>query len=80
MDIRSYDARLQAISQAEVLQTLGKPNSVTTAAGETIYTYKVTPDYELKIIFSGTGGKPEKLYIDHVNIYYPRGTINNMAG
>ncbi len=80
VDIRSYDARLQAISQAEVLQTLGKPNNVTTTAGETIYTYKVTPDYELKIIFSGTGGKPEKLYIDHVNIYYPRGTINNMAG
>ncbi|GED27816.1 hypothetical protein BAG01nite_39180 [Brevibacillus agri] len=80
VDIRSYDPRLQAITQAEVLQALGKPTSTATAAGQTIYTYKVTPDYELKIVFSGTAGKPESLYIDHVNIYYPRGTVNNMAG
>ncbi|RNB54865.1 DUF4309 domain-containing protein [Brevibacillus gelatini] len=80
VDIRSYDPRLQAITQEEVLQALGKPTSITAVSGQTIYTYKVTPDYELKIIFSGTAGKPESLYIDHVNIYYPRGTINFMAG
>ncbi|MGN7472093.1 YjgB family protein [Brevibacillus sp. SAFN-007a] len=80
VDIRSYDYRLQAITQAEVLQALGKPSSTATVAGQTIYTYQVTPDYELKIIFSQTAGAAENLYIDHVNIFYPRGTINNMAG
>ncbi|MGG1660934.1 YjgB family protein [Brevibacillus sp. NRS-1366] len=81
VDIRSYDPRLQSISLAEVQDALGKPQSVTTAGGQTIYTYKVTDKYELKIIFSGVmGKKPSTLYIDHVNVYYPRGTINNMAG
>ncbi|MFF0828616.1 YjgB family protein [Brevibacillus sp. NPDC003359] len=81
VDIRSYDPRLQAITLAEVLETLGKPASQATTGGQTIYTYKVTPDYELKIIFSGIlTDDTNTLYIDHVNIYYPRGTFNNMAG
>ncbi|MGG4441376.1 YjgB family protein [Brevibacillus fortis] len=81
VDIRSYDPRLQAITLAEVLETLGKPASKATTGGQTIYTYKVTPDYELKIIFSGIlTDNANTLYIDHVNIYYPRGTFNNMAG
>ncbi|WP_103109611.1 YjgB family protein [Brevibacillus reuszeri] len=81
VDIRSYDPRLQAISLAEVNQALGEPQSKTTLNGETIYTYKVNDKYELKIIFTGVIDKKKStLYIDHVNIYYPRGTINNMAG
>ncbi|GED59513.1 YjgB family protein [Brevibacillus formosus] len=81
VDIRSYDPRLQAITLAEVRETLGEPASKTTTGGQTIYTYKVTPDYELKFIFSGImTDDPNSLYIDHVNIYYPRGTFNNMAG
>ncbi|MFS0558373.1 YjgB family protein [Brevibacillus sp. 179-C9.3 HS] len=81
VDIRSYDPRLQAITLAEVQKTLGNPASVATTGGQTIYTYKVTPNYELKIIFSGIMTKESStLYIDHVNIYYPRGTFNNMAG
>lgn len=80
VDIRTYDPRLQAISLTEVNEALGKPQSVATAGGQTIYTYKVTDKYELKVIFSGVVGKDSTLYIDHVNIYYPRGTFNNMAG
>lgn len=81
VDIRSYDPRLQTITLAEVRETLGEPASKTTTGGQTIYTYKVTPDYELKFIFSGImTDDPNSLYIDHVNIYYPRGTFNNMAG
>ncbi|MFG0215250.1 YjgB family protein [Brevibacillus porteri] len=81
VDIRSYDPRLQAVTLAEVRETLGEPANKTTTGGQTIYTYKVTPDYELKFIFSGImTDDPNTLYIDHVNIYYPRGTFNNMAG
>ncbi|EJL21014.1 YjgB family protein [Brevibacillus sp. BC25] len=81
VDIRSYDPRLQAITLAEVRETLGEPTNKTTTGGQTIYTYKVTPDYELKFIFSGImTDDPKTIYIDHVNIYYPRGTFNNMAG
>lgn len=81
VDIRSYDPRLQAITLGEVRETLGEPTSKATTGGQTIYTYKVTPDYELKFIFSGImTDDPNTIYIDHVNIYYPRGTFNNMAG
>lgn len=81
VDIRSYDPQLQFITATDVEKTLGKPQAITTTRTETIYTYKVNDKYELKIVFSGIAGPGQKtLYIDHVNVYYPRGTINNMAG
>lgn len=82
VDIRSYTPQVQAITLAEVNQALGKPQSVANVAGQTIYTYQVSDAYELKIVFSGiaNGTLDSTLYIDHVNVFYPRGTINNMAG
>ncbi|KQL46428.1 hypothetical protein AN963_15915 [Brevibacillus choshinensis] len=82
VDIRSYNYQLQYASLADVVNTLGKPQSTANVAGQTIYTYKVNDKYELKIVFSGVanGTNDSKIYIDHVNVFYPRGTINNMAG
>ncbi|MDF2681539.1 MAG: hypothetical protein K0R47_2729 [Brevibacillus sp.] len=82
VDIRSYNYQLQYASLTDVVKTLGKPQSTTNVAGQTIYTYKVNDKYELKIVFSGVanGNNDTKLFIDHVNVFYPRGTINNMAG
>ncbi|RNB78080.1 DUF4309 domain-containing protein [Brevibacillus nitrificans] len=82
VDIRSYNYQLQYIPLADVVKTLGKPQSTANVGGQTIYTYKVNDNYELKIVFSGIydGSNANKLYIDHVNVFYPRGTINNMAG
>ncbi|MFD2370921.1 YjgB family protein [Brevibacillus sp. GCM10020057] len=82
VDIRSYNYQLQYVTLADVVQTLGKPQSTANVAGQTIYTYKVSDSYELKIVFSGIadGTNDTKLFIDHVNVFYPRGTINNMAG
>lgn len=82
VDIRSYNYQLQYVSLADVVKTLGKPQSTANVAGQTIYTYKVNDKYELKIVFSGVanGTNDTKLFIDHVNVFYPRGTFNNMAG
>lgn len=82
VDIRSYNYQLQYVSLADVVKTLGKPQSAANVAGQTIYTYKVNDKYELKIVFSGIadGSNDSKVFIDHVNVFYPRGTINNMAG
>lgn len=82
VDIRSYNYQLQYVSLADVVKTLGKPTSTANVAGQTIYTYKVSDKYELKIVFSSiaTGSNNDKVFVDHVNVFYPRGTINNMAG
>jgi len=82
VDIGSYNYQLQYVSLADVVKTLGKPQSTANVAGQTIYTYKVNDNYELKIVFSGIadGTNDDKVFIDHMNVFYPRGTINNMAG
>ncbi|MEJ8548048.1 YjgB family protein [Brevibacillus borstelensis] len=81
VDIRSYDTRLQDLSLTDVTSTLGKPDVSAVVSGQTIYTYKATDKYELKFVFSGkaTGQNANKLLVDHVNVFYPKGAVNIMA-
>ncbi|USG65225.1 YjgB family protein [Brevibacillus ruminantium] len=81
VDIRSYDTRLQALTPADVKTALGKPTAIANVAGETIYTYNVTDEYELKFVFSGivTPQNEKTLLVDHVNLQFPRGMKNLMA-
>ncbi len=80
VEIRSYDQRLQALTLADVKAKLGKPGSVNTTSSETIYVYKATDKYQLKIVFPTPTKAQPTPHIDHVNLLYPQGTINNMAG
>ncbi|MFM1653225.1 YjgB family protein [Brevibacillus sp. B_LB10_24] len=80
VEIRSYDLRLQELRLSQVKKILGNPASINKAGGEAIYVYKVSPKYELKIVFPEPGAKEPDPYVNHINVIYPKGTVNHMAG
>lgn len=74
-DVRSYDSKLNSISLTEIKSALGNPADAITNKTETIYVYKASEQFELKFIIPESSGK-----VDHISVYSPQDTKNNMAG
>jgi hypothetical protein len=74
-DVRSSASDLQKLTLKEIKQALGKPNSTTVNGDDTIYIYKANDQYQLKFIIPKSTAK-----VDHISVYSPQDTINNMAG
>ncbi|QGQ99139.1 DUF4309 domain-containing protein [Paenibacillus psychroresistens] len=74
-DVRSNAANLQKLTLKQIENALGKPNNTTVNGDDTIYIYKVNDQYQLKFIIPKSTGK-----VDHISVYSPQDTINNMAG
>lgn len=79
VDIRSYDLRLQELTQSQVEKALGKPQSITKQGTQQIAVYQVTPDYQLKVVYLPPTAANKDPRVDHMNIVYPQGLINQMA-
>lgn len=79
VEIRSYDYQLRQITQSQVTNTLGKPKETVKIGDQQIAVYQVSPDYQLKVVFPLPTKEVPDPTIDHVNVLYPQGTVNQMA-
>jgi hypothetical protein len=73
-DVRSFAPSLDRITLADVEAVLGPPGLVRRADGTTIDLYTAGPTFQLLWVFSGTATT-----VNHVDVVWPRGTINLMA-
>ncbi|KAB2459970.1 DUF4309 domain-containing protein [Bacillus sp. CH126_4D] len=74
-DVRSYHAELKSITLQEIEKALGRAASVKVNGEDKIYVYKVNNQFELKFIIPKSTGK-----VNHISVFSPEDSINNMAG
>ncbi|MFC4810937.1 YjgB family protein [Paenibacillus sp. GCM10023250] len=74
-DVRSDAPELRTITLKQIEAALGKADGVTKNGTDTIYTYDANKTFELRFIIPAGTGK-----VDHISVYAPADTINNMAG
>ncbi|NGQ95138.1 YjgB family protein [Brevibacillus sp. SYP-B805] len=80
VEIRSYDLRLQELTKSQIEKTLGKPAAIHTLQDQVILVYNATDKYQLKVVFPAPTREVPDPHVDHINVFYPRGTVNFMAG
>ncbi|MDK2805873.1 MAG: hypothetical protein PWQ94_1037 [Thermoanaerobacterium sp.] len=76
-ETRSFDGRLKAISKSDIEKVLGEAPYKATISGtpsQTVLGYTMNSDYKLEFVISNTTN-----LVDHVNVLYPRATVNSMA-
>ncbi|CAM4192869.1 hypothetical protein FHS16_000195 [Paenibacillus endophyticus] len=74
-DVRSYSPKLKQISLKDLEVALGTSEEKTVSGSDTIYTYEVNQQYQLKFAITKSSGK-----VDHISVYSEGDTKNNMAG
>lgn len=74
-DVRSYADSLHAITLKDLEIALGTADEKTVSGSDTIYTYEVNKQYQLKFAIPESTG-----HVDHISVYSPDDTKNNMAG
>jgi len=75
-ELRSSDAAVRQLTLADIKTILGTPDVERPLNGQTLVGYTAGPDYKLEFVVP-QGTNPQ---VDHVNVLYPRGTVNSMAG
>lgn len=78
-EIRSMGNDVKKISLSQVKRALGDPDKVLQYPGQDILGYVAGTDYKLEFVFPKAGQEQEDPLLDHLNVLYPRGTINMMA-
>ncbi|MBO7748442.1 YjgB family protein [Paenibacillus sp. MWE-103] len=74
-DVRSDAPELRTLTLKQIEAALGKADQVTKNGTDTIYAYEANKTFELRFIIPADTGK-----VDHISVYAPADTINNMAG
>jgi hypothetical protein len=70
---------LAKVTVADVQKVLGPPDKMLKYPGQDILGYAIGTKYKLEFVFPETGVNNEAPALDHVNVLYPKGTINMMA-
>lgn len=74
-DVRSNAPELQKLTLNDIEKAIGKADATTTSGGDKIYTYQVNDQFQLKFAIPESTG-----LVDHISVYSPEDTKNNMAG
>jgi hypothetical protein len=74
-DVRSSDPVLQKLTLKEIEHVLAKPDDTTINGNDTIYVFKANDQYQIKFVIPKSTGK-----VDHISVFSPQDSINNMAG
>lgn len=75
-ELRSTDARLDAIALSDVQAYFGAPDHTEKSGGEQYLSYVLSDALNIKFVFSSTGKDPS---LKHYNVLWPKGTANLMA-
>lgn len=74
-DVRSNDPELHALTLQAIEKLLGKPMSIKVTGNDKIYIYKANDQFEVKFVIQNSTRK-----VDHISVFSPEDSINNMAG
>ncbi|SET96822.1 YjgB family protein [Paenibacillus sp. NFR01] len=74
-DVRSSAADLQKLTLKQIEAVLGQPEDTKTNGGDTIYIYPAGKQFQLKFIIPESTGT-----VDHISVFSPKDSFNNMAG
>lgn len=79
-EIRSYDSRLKSITLTKVKEVLGTPAYDAKSNGQEIIGYLTSSELKVEMVFPQPTSDNPNPGLDHYNVLYPKGTINNMSG
>lgn len=78
-EVRSFDKSLKELNLQDIISYFGEPQyEFISDLNEKIIGYVVNEDFKLLFVFSDS--ESEKAILDHYSVFYPGGTVNNMAG
>ncbi|MGM9973020.1 MAG: YjgB family protein [Clostridiaceae bacterium] len=78
-EIRSFDSQIKKITLADVKNVFGSPAYDVKVSGEEIIGYIVNNDYKILLVFPEPTAENSDPLMDHYSVFYPRGTVNQMA-
>lgn len=78
-EIRSFDSRLKGITINEVKEILGAPAHDVKSNGQEIIGYTTSSEFKVEMVFPQSTKVDPNPILDHYNVFYPQGTVNNMA-
>jgi len=79
-EVRSSDPRLKGIRMSKVREVYGTPPYDLKTETQEIIGYPAGTEFKIELIFPlATSADPDPV-MDHYNVLYPPGTVNNMAG
>ena len=78
-EVRSYDSRLKGITISKAKEVLGTPAYNVKTNGQEIIGYTAGSEFKIEMIFPQTTQENPNPVLDHYNVLYPLGTVNNMA-
>lgn len=78
-EVRSFDSRINQISREMVESYFGKPEHTATTKDEDIIGYVINENYKLLLVFKQPSTAGTDATLDHYSVFYPKGTLNNMA-
>ncbi len=79
-DVRCQDNILQQVTMSKVKEVLGPPDNTHHYTTEDMLVYQVNEKYQLLFIFPKVAEQNSEPVLSHYNVFYPRGTVNSMAG
>ena len=78
-EVRSFDSRIKSVTLTEAKEVLGNPAYDVKTNGQEIIGYTAGSEFKIEMIFpQPTKDNPHPV-MDHYNVLYPQGTVNNMA-
>lgn len=78
-DIRSYAKELNTIRQSDLVKIYGNPDMTRRVNGEDIIGYVMGDEFKIRFVFPAAGKTNPDPTLDHISVFYPRGTVNQMA-
>lgn len=78
-DVRSYASLFRQLTYGEIVGALGAPGTVRYTQTSYIYLYPAGPEYQLLWVFPRMKDGSRGPTVDHVSVFWPRGTIDMMA-
>jgi hypothetical protein len=78
-EVRSYDSQLKQLTRSKVKEVFGKPAYDVKSGNEEIIGYVATKDFKILLVFPNFKADGESAKLDHYSVFYPQGTVNNMA-
>jgi hypothetical protein len=78
-EVRSFDTRINQISRKTVESYFGIPDHSATTKDEDILGYIINENYKLLLVFKQPTTAGAEAVLDHYSVFYPKGTLNNMA-
>lgn len=78
-EIRSTSPDLKAIGYQDVIKAYGEPDKTNNTESETIIGYKINDRFKLLLVFPKLKAANDNPSLDHYSVFYPKGTVNNMA-